>query len=69
MISFAHIPNILLESPPTAADRTTLALAVQDAVRAASQAGLVVTVVQVPGWPLAMGHYDTLIEVRERLVR
>lgn len=69
MISFAHIPNILLGQPPTSAERTLLALAIQDAVRAASQAGLVVTVSQVPIQPLAMGHYDTLIEMREVLVR
>jgi len=70
MISFAHIANkMLCDEPPSAAARTLFALAVQDAIRAASEAGLVVTVTQTAHLPLAMGHYDTLVEIRERAAR
>jgi len=70
MISFAHIANKMLSvGLPTAAEHTMYALAVQAVVRAASEAGLVVTVTQIAQLPLAMGHYGTLVEIRERAAR
>ncbi len=40
---------------------------IQNAVDAATAAGMIVTVSQVPLQPFAMGHHETIVEVRPAL--
>lgn len=49
----------------TQPDQEMIKLMIEQAVKAAGEAGFIITVTQKPLQPLAMGNYESVVEVRQ----
>lgn len=62
----AHINSALALLTPSGADASSIYSLAESVAMAADQRGLVLTIEQEPLQPLAMGHYKTVVSVRQK---